>query len=71
MIFHLEAIKQSIPDVVSIEKQQKLQEIMEEAQQSIREYTPSEDPKKDSEYEKEIEEYMNCLFQKDTKRRSV
>ncbi len=68
VIFHLEAIKNSIPDVVSVEKQQKLQEIMEEAQQCIREYEPSDSPKKDSKYEKEISEYMNCLFQKDTKK---
>ncbi len=67
VLFHLEAIKKSIPDVVSSEKQQKLQEIMEEAQQCIREYEPAEHLKKDSKYEKEINEYMNCLFQKDTK----
>ena len=67
VLFHLEAIKKSIPDVVSSEKQQKLQEIMEEAQQCIRDYKPSDSPKKDSKYEKEINEYMNCLFQKDTK----
>lgn len=67
VIFHLEAIKQSIPDVVSPEKQKKLQEILEEAQKCIREYEPSENPKTDSEYEKEINEYMDCLFRKDTK----
>ncbi len=68
VIFHLDAIKKTIPDIVSIEKQQKLQEIVEEAQQCIREYTPSEEPKKESRYEKEIQEYMNCLFQKDTRK---
>ena len=68
VIFHLEAIKKAIPDVVSAEKQQELQEIMEEAQQCIRAYTPSEEPTKNARYEKEIEEYMNCLFQKDTRK---
>ena len=68
VIFHLEAIKKAIPDVVSTEKQQELQEIMEEAQQCIRAYTPSEEPTKNARYEKEIEEYMNCLFQKDTRK---
>ena len=68
VIFHLDAIRKTIPDVVSSEKQQKLQEIVEEAQQCIREYAPLEEAKKDSKYEKEIEEYMNCLFQKNTKK---
>ena len=35
VIFHLDAIKRTIPDIVSSEKQQKLQEIIEEAQQCI------------------------------------
>ena len=68
VIFHLEAIKNAIPDVVSEEKHQKLQEIVEEAQQCIREYRPADEEKKDSKYEKEIEEYMNCLFQKDARK---
>ena len=68
VIFHLEEIKKTIPSVVSAEKQEKLQEIITEAQQCIREYAPSEVPKKDSEYEKEIEEYMDCLLKKDTKK---
>ena len=68
VIFHLEAIKQTIPDVVSDEKQQKLQEIIEEAQQCIREYKSEDTHKKDSKYEKEIEEYMAYLFQKDTRK---
>ena len=68
VIFHLEAIKNAIPDVVSADKHQKLQEIVEEAQQCIREYRPADEVKKDSKYEKEIEEYMNCLFQKDARK---
>ncbi len=68
VIFHLDAIKRAIPDVVSSDKHQKLQEIIEEAKQSIREYVPSEEAKKESRYEKEIEEYMGCLFRKDTRK---
>lgn len=68
VIFHLDAIKRTIPDIVSSEKQQKLQEIIEEAQQCIREYAPSEAVKKESRYEKEIAEYMGCLFKKDTRK---
>ncbi len=68
VLFHLESIRKTIPDVVSPEKQQKLQEIIEEAQQSIRTYIPSDETKPDSKYEKEIEEYMDCLFHKDTRK---
>ena len=65
VIFHLDAIKKSIPDVVSSEKCQRLQELLEEAQRCIREYIPVCQKKQDSCYEKEIEEYMRCLFKKD------
>lgn len=68
VIFHLDAIKKTIPDIVSSEKQQKLQGIIEEAQQCIRKYSPSEEAKKESRYEKEIAEYMGCLFKKDTRK---
>ena len=68
VIFHLEEIKKTIPNVVSMEKQRKLQEIITEAQQCIREYVPADEVKKESRYEKEIEAYMGCLFQKDTKK---
>ena len=68
VIFHLDAIKKTIPDIVSSEKQQKLQEIVEEAQQCIQAYTPSEKKKNESRYEKEVQEYMNCLFKKDTRK---
>lgn len=68
VIFHLEAIKKTIPDIVSPEKHQKLQELIENAQQCIREYVPTENSKKESAYEKEIEEYMGCLFKKDTRK---
>ena len=67
VIFHLDAIRKTIPEVVSSDKQQKLQEIIAEAQQCIRDYRPSEEAKKESRYEKEIQEYMNCLFKKDTR----
>ena len=68
VIFHLESIKNTIPDVVSPGKQQKLQELVEEAQQSIRDYVPTADPKRTSHYEKEIEQYMSCLFKKDSRK---
>ena len=68
VIFHLDAIRRTIPEVVSLDKQRKLQEIIEEAQQSIRAYTPSDEPKKPSRYEAEIAEYMGCLFKKDTRK---
>lgn len=67
VIFHLEAIRKTIPDVVSPEKQQVLQELIEEAQQSIRDYIPAEEQEKEFRYEKEIEEYMECLFRRDTR----
>lgn len=68
VISHLEAIKKTIPKVTSQEKHQKLQSLIEEAQQCIREYVPEKKKIKESSYEKEIEEYMNCLFQKDSRK---
>ena len=68
VISHLDAIRRTIPEVVSRDKQRRLQEIIEEAKQSIRAYTPSDEPKKPSRYEAEIEEYMGCLFKKDTRK---
>lgn len=69
VIFHFEAIKRAIPDVVSAEKHQKLQELIGHAQQCIRDYVPA-DPasgEKTSPYEKEIGQYMDCLRRKDTR----
>ena len=65
VIFHLDAIKRTVPDIVSPEKQQRLQELIEKAQKSIREYVPADGKKQESRYEKEIREYMNCLLRKD------
>ena len=69
VIFHLEAIKMAIPDVVSREKHEKLQELVTNAQKCIREYVPAAKPvpEKESPYEVEIEEYMGCLFERDTR----
>lgn len=47
VIFHLETIKKTISDVVSSEKHQKLQQLISDAQQCIREYEPAEEGKKD------------------------
>ena len=65
VIFHLEEIKKTIPDVVSQEKIRKLQQLIEEAQQCIRDYIPAENRKQESRYEKEIEAYMECLFKRE------
>ena len=67
VISHLDAIRVSIPEVVSPEKHQKLQELIENAQQSIREYIPGNKANRQSCYEKEIAQYMDCLFQKDSR----
>ena len=68
VISHLDAIKKTIPAVVSAEKQQKLQRLISNAQQAIRAYTPTDTVQKSSPYEKEIEAYMQCLFEKDTRK---
>lgn len=69
VIRHLEAIRQSIPQVVSQEKIQALQYLLEEAQKSIREYQVNDKriDKKASGYENEIAEYMNLLKKRNTK----
>lgn len=67
VIFHLESIKKTIPEVVSPEKQQVLQELIEEAQTAIRDYVPAEETNREFRYEKEIEEYMACLSKRDTR----
>lgn len=68
VIFHLEEIKKAIPDVVSRDKHQKLQGLITEAQQCIRDYVPEKKEQKKSYYEKEIKAYMDCLFQKDSRK---
>ncbi len=70
VIYHLECIKQTVPEVVSAEKQQRLQELIEKAQQCIKDHEPEENPVRfgKSKYEREIEEYMSCLFKRDTRR---
>lgn len=69
VIFHLDEIRKTIPDVVSKEKHQKLQELIENAEQCIRNYNPDERTaeKEDIRYEKEIDEYMSCLLRKNTR----
>jgi len=68
VLSHFEAIRQTIPEIVSSDKRQKLQNIIEEAQQCIREYTAPDTVVRLSRYEKEIEAYMACLFQKNTRK---
>ena len=68
VISHLEAIRKTIPGIVSPDKCRKLQKIIEGAQQCIREYTVPNAVLRPSPYEKEIEAYMSCLFQRNTKK---
>ena len=70
VVHHLEAIRDSIPDVVSAEKQERLQALIKSAENSIHEYVqgqPVAEPGKTI-YEPEVEQYMDSLFQKDTRR---
>lgn len=54
VIFHLEAIKKTIPEVVSPEKRERLQALVEEAQQSIRDYVPAESKKRNPVMKKKL-----------------
>ena len=68
VIFHLDEIRKTIPDVVSPGKHQKLQALIKNAEQCIRDYNPDKEKKKETScYEKEIDEYMSCLMQKNTR----
>lgn len=67
VISHLDVIRRTIPEVVSPEKHEKLQEILKRAEQCICDYEPSEKVQKEFRYEKEIEEYLGYLFKKDTR----
>lgn len=68
VIHHLEAIRQSIPEAVSEEKQERLSHLIGLAQDCIRKYDPDPDAETfgHSRYETEIEEYMDLLFSKKT-----
>ena len=61
---HLGYIRKAIPTVVSAEKQQALDQLLEEAQEAIQQYKPKEAGANDSPYEKEISLYMQSLFDK-------
>ena len=69
VIFHLESIKRTIPDVVSEEKQERLQQLVQEAQESIQKHQIHDTvgEMKSDRYETEINEYMSCLFRRDTR----
>lgn len=70
VIFHLEAIRQSVPDTVAIEKQATLMALLESAKAAIRGYVANRDeirPRR-SRYEQQIEEYMDSLFARDSRR---
>ena len=68
VLSHLEAIRETVPEIVSPDKCQKLQNIIAEAQQCIHEYAAPDTVIRPSRYEKEIEAYMACLFQKNTRK---
>lgn len=70
VVHHLEAIRKSIPDTVSEDKQERLQNLVEMGQASIREYVRNGkvEEQKVSRFEKEIDQYMECLFKRDTRR---
>ena len=69
VIFHLESIKRTIPEVVSEEKQERLQQLVQEAQESIQRHRIQDTvgEMRSDRYEPEIKEYMSCLFQRDTR----
>ena len=68
VIRHLEAIRQSIPETVSAEKQIKLQKLVECAEEHIAADVNAKNETKQSQYETEIQEYMARLFQKNTRK---
>ena len=69
VIFHLESIRRTIPEVVSEEKRERLQQLVQEAQESIRKHQLRDTvgEMRSDRYEPEIKEYMACLFQRDTR----
>lgn len=70
VIFHLEAIRLSVPDVVGLEKQATLVALLESAKAAIAEYVTHREEGKPpaSKYENEIERYMDALFERDSRR---
>lgn len=69
VVHHLEAIQKSVPDAVSEDKQERLDHLLELAKTSIRDYVKHGEieEKRESQYETEIEQYMESLFKKDTR----
>lgn len=77
VIHHLMYIRQAVQDTVSGEKVPELVKLLELAEDSIRQQVDQEKAveagqteilKKDSKYEAEIEQYMETLFAKDTRK---
>ena len=68
VVHHLEAIRESIPESVSADKQEPLQHLVLLAEDCIRAYV-REDRKESartSPYESRVRDYMDCLLRKDT-----
>ena len=69
VIHHLEAIRASVPDVVSADKQPRLQELLQAAKVSIRDYVEKgeQTQSQPSRYEAEIKQYMGALAKRDAR----
>lgn len=69
VIHHLEAIRLAVPQTVSAEKQEILQELLQKAQGSIRSYVASENRETlhSSKYEAQLERYMESLAKRDSR----
>ena len=69
VISHLESIRQTIPEVVGGERQERLQQLIQEAQDSIQKHQIQDavGEMRSGRYEAEIGEYMECLRRRDTR----
>lgn len=67
VIGHLEYIRQGVKQVVSQDKQPRLDELLVKTEEAIRQYQAAEKPKSSSSYEHEIELYMQSLLEKKRK----
>ena len=70
VVHHLEAIRQTLPEAVSPDKQETLNALLEAAKGAIREYAASGagETARVSRYEQEIQRYMQLLRQRDTRK---
>lgn len=66
---HFDYIIQAIQQTISKEKQEELIVLMKQGKEAIQDYVNQDQHslEKESRYEKEIQDYLNCLFQKNRK----